>query len=69
MCVSILYEISIISVICAFLEGFQCHFIFMPPFEEEEVYCFAHVGRSVGPSVRPPGGFRMITQEFLGLGS
>ncbi|KAH3822810.1 hypothetical protein DPMN_124601 [Dreissena polymorpha] len=26
--------------------------IFMPPFEEEGVYCFAHVGRSVGPSTR-----------------
>ena len=25
--------------------------IFMPPFEEEEVYCFALVGRWVGPSV------------------
>ena len=44
-------------------------YIFMPPFEEEGVYCFAHVGRSVGPSVRPPDGFRMITQERLGLGS
>ncbi len=39
----------------------------MPPFKEEGVYCFAHVGLSV----RPPGGFRMIiiTQERLGLGS
>ncbi|KAH3770246.1 hypothetical protein DPMN_171530 [Dreissena polymorpha] len=27
-------------------------FIFMPPFEEEGVYCFAPVGRSVG---RRPG--------------
>ncbi len=27
------------------------------------------VGRSVGLSVRPPDGFRMITQERLGLGS
>ena len=27
------------------------------------------VCRSVGRSVRPPGGFRMITQERLGLGS
>ena len=27
--------------------------IIMPPFEEERAYCFAHVGRSVGPSVRP----------------
>ncbi|XP_052260357.1 putative zinc finger and SCAN domain-containing protein 5D isoform X2 [Dreissena polymorpha] len=26
--------------------------IFMPPFEEEGVYCFAHVGLSVGPSTR-----------------
>ena len=26
--------------------------VFMPPFEEEGVYCFAHVGRSVGPSTR-----------------
>ena len=23
--------------------------IFMPPFEEETVYCFVHVGQSVGP--------------------
>ena len=35
------------------------------PFEEEGVYCFAHVG----VSVRPPDGFRMINQERLGLGS
>ncbi len=42
---------------------------FMPPFEEEWVYCFAHVGWSVRRSVRPPDGFRMITQERLGLGS
>ena len=33
----------------------------MPPFEEEGVYCFAHVGLSVGL----PGGFRTITQERL----
>ena len=36
--------------------------IFMPPFEEEEVYCFANVGRSVcrsvGLSVGRPDGFR-----------
>jgi len=43
--------------------------IFMPPFEEKGVYCFAHVGRSVGRSVRPPGGCRMITQERIRLGS
>jgi hypothetical protein len=42
----------------------------MPPFEEEGVYCFAHVGLSVvGLSVRPPGGCQTITQERLGLGS
>ncbi|KAH3894426.1 hypothetical protein DPMN_018583 [Dreissena polymorpha] len=28
--------------------------ICMPPFEEEGVYCFAHVGRYVGLSVGPP---------------
>ena len=32
--------------------------IFMPPFEEEGVYCFANVGRSVGMSVGRPNGFR-----------
>ena len=41
----------------------------MPPFEEEGVYCFADVGRSVRPSVRIPNGFRMITWERVGLGS
>ena len=30
----------------------------MPPFEEEGVYCFANVGRSVGMSVGRPNGFR-----------
>jgi len=29
----------------------QCLCIFCPPFEEERAYCFAHVGRSVCPSV------------------
>ncbi|KAH3815491.1 hypothetical protein DPMN_144014 [Dreissena polymorpha] len=27
--------------------------LFMPPFEEEGVYCFAHVGLSVGRSMTP----------------
>jgi hypothetical protein len=38
----------------------------MPPLEEEG-YIVLHM--SVGPSVRPPpDGFRMKTQERLGLG-
>ena len=32
--------------------------IFMPPFEGEEVYCFANVGQSVCRSVGRPNGFR-----------
>ena len=34
----------------------------MPPFEEEGVYCFADVGRSVRPSVRPS--VRLYTKRF-----
>ena len=40
--------------------------IFMPPFEEEGVYCFAHVGRTVGLSLRPPGGFPDDNSRSLG---
>ena len=32
--------------------------LFMRPFEEEGVYCFANVGRSVGMSVGRPNDFR-----------
>ena len=40
--------------LCATYEIFQWWIMkFMPPFEEEVVYCFAHVSRSVGRSVRP----------------
>jgi hypothetical protein len=35
-----------------------CYSLFMPPFEEERVYCFANVGLSVGLSVGRPHGFR-----------
>jgi hypothetical protein len=35
--------------------------IFMPPFEEEGVYCFANVGLSVGLSVGRPHGLRWFT--------
>ena len=68
--------ISILILFCEMYCGHQtCCFQKMifddyyAPFEEEGVYCFAHVGRSVGRSVRPPNGFRMISQECLGLGS
>ena len=32
--------------------------LFMPPFKEEGVYCFANVGWLVGRSVGRPNGFR-----------
>ena len=72
-------NVKYISILILFCEMYCCHqtccfqkMIFddyYAPFEEEGVYCFAHVGRSVGRSVRPPNGFRMISQECLGLGS
>ena len=34
----------------------------MPPFEEEGVYCFANVGRSVGWSVD-----QMVSTNYLGI--
>ena len=41
----------------------------MPPFEEEGVYCFAHVGRSVGPSTRwfPDDNSRTLRPRIMKL--
>jgi len=56
-------NVKYISILILFCEMYCCHqtccfqkMIFddyYAPFEEEGVYCFAHVGRSVGRSVRP----------------
>jgi len=39
--------------------------IIMSPFEEEGSYCFAYVGRSVRPSVRPSSVDQMASDHYL----
>ena len=42
--------------------------VFMPPFEEEGVYCFSHVGRSVGRSGWfPDDNSRMLRPRIMKL--
>ena len=41
--------------------------VIMPPFNEIGVYCFAHVGRSIGLSVGIPNLVRMIARHRIDL--
>ena len=41
-----------------YVNSIQFNILFMPPSEEEGVYCFANVGRYVGQSSSRPNGFR-----------